>query len=452
MKEFKEGRFENIKFDEVAFPRYIKVKESIEQLMKIIDFEKVKTDGVDRVLSAFLQLIDENEEKTVEEKRVDVEDAIYNGNVFRHYFEEENKSKAVDILSNTALLNDEERLIYIINFYMPNDINFTSVYNGFKKDIEKIAEYYNLKDEETDRLIYARATEIAKFYDMYKSEKDRQNRFNETYVLAAMQDVIDEPNKENIDKAKDLLSGLTNLDLKSTLEQQLSELESMVVMESPIEELDTSLETGKQETVLVEDVQEEPEATSSEKIEVEENVKAELAEEIVDNKEETVEEPKELEIVLEENQVQDFSNQEGVKEEVMASLQNLVASAKENATKVEQLKLNLDIKDARIAGQHTKLEAKTQELENKETELQEKDRLLEESTVKIRTLEEELNLSKQGLAEAKTMIEAKDNEIATLNKGIHAYQEYLVQLQNVLSVAQTGMQANVETVETRKVR
>ena len=50
------------------------------------------------------------------------------------------------------------------------------------------------------------------------------------------------------------------------------------------------------------------------------------------------------------------------------------------------------------------------------------------------------------------LIEAKDNEIATLNKGIHAYQEYLVQLQNVLSVAQTGMPANVETVETRKVR
>ena len=58
-----------------------------------------------------------DDDKTIDEKREEIEDAIYNGNVFKHYFNEETQAKAVDILSKTSLLNDEERLIYIINFF-----------------------------------------------------------------------------------------------------------------------------------------------------------------------------------------------------------------------------------------------------------------------------------------------------------------------------------------------
>ena len=164
----KEETFSSIKFEEVAFSRYIKVKESIESLTRIIDFEKTKEDGIDRVLHALLQLIDENDDKTVEEKREIIEDAIYNGNVFRHYFSEENQSKAIDILSKTSLLNDEERLIYIINFYMPGDVNFSSVYSKSDKNIDKIAEHYGLTNSDSGNLIFARVAEISKFYKLYQ--------------------------------------------------------------------------------------------------------------------------------------------------------------------------------------------------------------------------------------------------------------------------------------------
>jgi len=100
----REGEYmENVKFNNLEITRYVKVKDSIEDLMKIIDLEKTKEDGMDRVLTALLQLIDQNDNKTVDEKYEAVNDAIYNGNVFSHYFKEENKEDAVHILSNTSL-------------------------------------------------------------------------------------------------------------------------------------------------------------------------------------------------------------------------------------------------------------------------------------------------------------------------------------------------------------
>lgn len=442
----KEEKLGSIKFDEIGFPRYIKIKESIESLMKIINFDKAKEHGLTKVLTAFLQLIDENDDKTVEEKYDDIKDAIYNGNVFRHYFSEENQSKAVDILSNTAILNDEERLVYIINFYMPNDVNFTNVYNSSEKNIDKIAEYYGLTSEDAYNLVYARAAEISKFYSMYKAEKERQKIFSKTQVLAAMQDATDNPTKENIKIVRDLLGGLTDDSLKDTLENQLLELEidnidvSGIPELKEVEEIELPLEEAEQS-------QEEPAIVPDDKIETED---------VIADFEMKIEEPEPLDKVLEEEtKKQELKSETNVGKEVMASLQSLVAGAKENAQRVEQLSLELEDRENKITELQATINAKDEEitdknyeLELKEQELKERDRTIEEQSARLVLLESEVAAKSSALDDASRLVADKDEKILSLTTSLNSYKTSLTEIQSFLSKAQPV----VETAEnTRKV-
>jgi len=439
----------NINFEEVEFPRYIKVKESIENLMKIINFQEVKNDGVDRVLHAFLQLIDENDDKTLEEKHSEIQDALYNGNVFKHYFSEENLEKAVEILSNTVLLNDQERLIYIINFYMPNDLDFTNVYKESNKDVSRIAEHYGFSGEESYDFIYARAVELNKFYSEYRAEKERQKLYNEAAAFEEKENVIEESSAENEEKSKDFLEELPDNDLKETLEEQSNQIESgddqvfeeemkldeetqgkSVINNVQVDSLLNEMRKEEHAENIIENNDLETEETLMEtepNLEQVEVTEMPVNEELVEPKplEEVIEEPKELE------------NSNDVREEVMASLQSLVANSRENSQRVEQLSLELD--------------AKEEELNAKNNELAEKDKMLEESNQRVKGLEEELSASKSELETARQTIETQNTQIATLNRSLYAHQEYLVQLQQVLNGAQPIMTAQNEE-ETRKLR
>ena len=416
----------NINFNEVEFPRYIKVKDSIEELIKIMNFEEVKKDGVDRVLHAFLQLIDENDDKIHEEKYEEIKDALYNGNVFKHYFKEEDLEKAVEILSNTVLLNDQERLIYIINFYMPNDTHFTNVYKETNKDVLKIAEHYGFSGEESYDFIYARALELNKFYNEYRAEKERQKLYNEAANFEEKQDEVE------------------NNEVEETLEEQSTELENGDVSmfeefnEQPVEEVVPSTEEVPAEPLQDEPLEEmQEDVLENNEVHMEESLEEPVQENLIDemlNGE--VEEPKPLEEVLEENEPV-LEEQPDVREEVMASLQSLVANSRENAQRAEQLSLELDVKE--------------EELNAKNEELAEKDRMLEESNVRIQGLEEELSASKNELETARQTIETQNNQINTLNRTLYAHQEYLVQLQQVLSGAQPSMTVQNEE-EARKLR
>lgn len=423
----KEENFSSIRFEEVAFPRYVKVKESIEALTRIIDFEKAKEDGMDRVLHAILQLIDENDDKTIDEKREEIEDAIYNGNVFKHYFSEENQVKAVDILSRTSLLNDEERLIYIINFFMPGDVNFSSTYSKNDKNIQKIAEYYGLNSEDANNLVYARVSEISKFYKLYQEEKERQR----IQTLAAMQDATEEPTAVNIDRVRVLLDNLSDISLKETLEQQLQVLEQdepSSEMVEPIEELEQFI----------------PEELGQE-IVVEEPVLEESVEASIEPEELSVTEPEPLDNVLDEHEEE--KTDDSVGKDVMASLKSLVSDARNNAQRVEQLSLELEDKDKQIGELQATIDSKQQEidiknqmLDAKNTELEEKNRRLDEQDVKLSLLTSEIETRDASLDEANRVIAGKDEEILALTNSLNSYKNSLGEIQKFLSTAQYGVE------------
>lgn len=425
----KDEKFSSIKFDEVAFPRYIKVKEAIEALTKVIDFNKVKQDGMDRVLHAILQLIDENDDKTIDEKRVEIEDAIYNGNVFKHYFSEENQTKAVDILSRTSLLNDEERLIYIINFFMPGDIHFTSTYSKNDKNIERIAEAYNLTSDDAANLVFARVSEISKFYKLYQEEKERQK----IQTLAAMQDATEEPNPENIDRVKGLLDNLADANLRETLEQQLQSLEqveSIPEIVEPIEELEEFMpeELGQEITIDDEPVNED--------LEEEKPIEAEQP---------MVSEPEPLDVVLNEDKEEKTESHLG--QDVMASLRNLVEGARNSEQRAEQLSLDLEMKDEKIkelestiSSQQQQVDDANQIIEAKNKELADKDKKIEEQDAKIDALTAEIEAKDKSLAEADKVIASKDEEIKALTTSLQSYKTSLSEIQNFLSSAQYGVE------------
>jgi len=426
----KKEQYGSIKFEDLAFPRYAKVKESIEALTRIIDFEKVKDDGIDRVLHAILQLIDENDDKTIDEKREVIEDAIYNGNIFKHYFSEENLSKAVEVLSKTTLLNDEERLIYIINFFMPGDVNFSSIYSKNGKDIQKITEYYSLNGEDANNLVYARISEISKFYKLYQEEKERQR----IQTLAAMQDATEEPNATNIDRVRMLLDNLLDGSLKETLEQQLQALEQAESLPEVLESLEVEAapiteELGQE--ILIEEVP----------------VSEEVLEENLSELEETqVIEPAPLDEVLQKENVQGKS-EDGIGKNVMASLQSLVADARNNAQRVEQLSFDLETKDkqlvelqATVDSQQQEIQEKNESIEAKIAELEEKDRKIEEQDYQLALLTSELEARDASLAKANNVIANKDEEIKSLNISLQAYKTSLGEIQNFLTTAQYGVE------------
>jgi len=467
----REGEYmENVKFNNLEITRYVKVKDSIEDLMKIIDLEKTKEDGMDRVLTALLQLIDQNDNKTVDEKYEAVNDAIYNGNVFSHYFKEENKEDAVHILSNTSLLNDDERFVYIVNFYMPNDINFGEVYKECGKSIDEIVNHYGLPDnEESRRLVYGRVLEIAQFFKKYQEEKERQVRFAETEALAALQDVSDIPSEENIQKAEELLNKVTASSLKETLENQLNELkgennmekEEMFeevedldevseelepvevaeigdnIEESEYEEVEVNVE-GKTLEEYVEENAEELEEVSVEEIDYEEDEETfEVSEELDSVQEEMFEEvevteasPVDLEDQIEENEQLEVTIHEEIEEpkelnveetieedntlgqDVMKALNDLVNESKQNASRAKEAEETISVKEEKIKELENIIEVQQKELDQKDIVIKAHEETIKGNNVEIELLTAKFDEKEKELNEANIVISKHDQEIS----------------------------------------
>ncbi|MBE6144860.1 MAG: hypothetical protein E7169_04735 [Firmicutes bacterium] len=464
MGKEKNINYDNIKFENVALPRYIKVKESIEELMAIIDTDKVKEDGTDRVLTALLQLIDENDDKIVEEKREDILDAIYNGNIFSRYFNEDTKAQAVDVLSKTSLLNDEERFIYIVNFYMPYDIDFTNVYKECGKNVDKIIKYYGLaNNSDAQKFVYGRIVEISKFFKNYTDEKNRQKLLLETQTLAAMKDVTDNPTKETIQKVRDMVVSLPNEGLKTTLLAQLDELEETLVEEAPevkqpvidpkaLREGFASLNgdassikpvtkeehiedvVSAEETSVETSLEEEPteigtpiEVETEEVIETPVQPEAVALEEPVE--EEAVQEPKDLSIVSETNLP---STGDNVAKDVMGQLQALVSDAKQKSLRVIELEELLKAKDAQIADLTSSLGEANDLVASQEEQLKKQGEQI--SSLEQAVKEKDNNLFEAGklLAQKDKEIDAKTKEVEVANQTADSYKKSLTEIQTFL--------------------
>ena len=340
-------------FDDMQVERYCVVKESIESLMAIMNLDGLTKVERTRVLTALIQLINDNSEKPMDLRISDTRDTIYHGNVFSHYFSDEDKEKAVEILSNTNLLNELEKLIYTINFYMPNDKDFTSVYRESNKDVAKIADYYGLEGEDAAKFVYARVTEISKFYKSYMDYKEKQ-AVSESQVFIALQEATDNPSVENIENARRLIMALQNEGLKEVLTRQLEMLGTNAlsnqevsgngywdIPEEPMASMDENHVFGyspEEEEINIpphlETLAQEPTAYEEETLEPRLEVYVpESNEELEPVMEETVVEPEPLKVIRGAAN----EGQDNVAEEVKASLQLLVGRAKKDATRVQEL-------------------------------------------------------------------------------------------------------------------
>ena len=243
-----------------------------------------------------------------------------------------------------------------------------------------------------------------------------------------MQDASEDPSLENIEIVRNLLQNLADASLRETLEQQLLTLEQgepaqVTVEESPeVEELFIPEELG--EEVVIE---EDPVETTEETLEATE--------------------PALLDDVLGEQQADEKVSDGNVGKDVMESLQTLVANARNNAQRVEQLSLDLGIRDEQIAELQATLATKEQEIadknqtiEMKEAELQERDKKLEEQNSQLVLLRSEVESRDIALAEASRTIASKDEEIEALTFSLNSYKTSLGEIQNFLSSAQYGVE------------
>lgn len=429
-----ESKYSKIKLDNITLPRYVKVKESIEALMRVIDIEQAEKDGYDRVLAAILQLIDENDDKTIDEKYDDITDSIYNGNIFGHYFKGENKDKAIDILSKTTLLNDDERFVYICNFYMPGDVAFKDVYTECGKNIDNIVKKYKLSaDADASKLVMGRILEISKFYVKYQEELERQQRMAETEILAAVQDAIDDPTNENIARAESMVSGMVNGSLRESLESQLQTVKDSSIEETPIEPVE---EVKPAEPLAASEVLEEEPVQME--IPMEEIAPVEMPVE-----ETVVEEPKTLEISSSEPETSKEDSVPEVGKEVMLSLQKLVATSRENAKRVQDLETELESRDKQIADLGTTIDAKEEEIVRKDSIISDRDSEISTKNERISALEADIKDKDQALINASQIITAREEEIATLNSRVESltatlesYKTSLTDIQQFLASAQ----------------
>lgn len=340
-------------FDDMQVERYCVVKESIESLMAIMNLDGLTKVERTRVLTALIQLINDNSEKPMDLRVRDTEEMICTGNVFSHYFSDEDKEKAVEILSNTNLLNELEKLIYTINFYMPNDKDFIRVYSESNKDVAKIAEYYGLEGEDAAKFVYARVTEISKFYKSYMDYKEK-HAVSESQVFIALQEATDNPSVENIENARRLIMALQNEGLKEVLTRQLEMLGANAlsnqevsgngywdIPEEPMASMDENHAFGfspEEEEINIpphlETLVQGPTAYEEETLEPQLEVYVpESNEELEPVMEETVVEPEPLRVIRGAANEETTNVAEGVK----ASLQLLVNKAKNDATRVQEL-------------------------------------------------------------------------------------------------------------------
>lgn len=431
-------------FDSIELPRYFQVKESVEELVKVINMDQVKEDGIERVLTALLQLIQENNDKTISEKYDTILDAIYNGNIFGRYFIEDNKAKAVEVLSKTTVLDKGEGYIYTINFYMPFDEEFTEIYKQCGKQPKRICEKYNLSDDKS-YLVLSRIIEIAKFYKKYKEYRDRKMAFSNTEAYAAMADAEAEPTVENIEKAKTLLGNVTDDVARETLTSQLQEIEVSNGAKEP-DFLQVPSADALEESVI------------SETTEMNENfrtpVKEDLSSDTIDATpvEPFVMEPVQEDLVLNDIPTVETSNNSNnenevkettVGQDVMASLKKLVSDSKQNENRVVELEGN--VSELNIA-----LENKTDELDmaiSREKILNEtimqKDSLLNETQTILNDTQSRLGEREAYIAKLEQQLEmknqelvGKDNEIAQANKTADAYKASLAEIQAFLTASQ----------------
>ena len=347
-------------FDDIGYERYCSLKDSFESLMEIMNLEGLKKDERTRVLTALIQLITDNSDKPMDLRVSDTRDMIYNGNVFSHYFKDEDKETAVQILSNTSILNEVERLIYTINFYMPNDKDFINVYNKFEKDVEKIAEYYGLSGKDAAKFVHARITEIHKFGRIYMDYKEEQSQqlVSESQAFVALQEASDNPTIENIENARRLIMALQNDSLKDMLTKELEMLGINALSNQEVsgngywdipEEPVTSDGDMKEDTPVFGFSPEEeeihipphfgfvnPESVQSEDEFSEPQLELYVPEEFLEvtpvMEEAVVEEPTPLQVIQGTK-----TDDDNVAAEVKASLQLLVSKAKNDATRVQEL-------------------------------------------------------------------------------------------------------------------
>ena len=364
-------------FDDIARERYCSLKESIESLMAIMNLDGLTKVERTRVLTALIQLINDNSEKPMDLRVRDTEEMIYTGNVFSHYFSgKEAKEQAVEILSNTNLLNELEKLIYTINFYMPNDEDFIRVYSESNKDVAKIAEYYGLKGEDAVKFVGARVIEISKFYKSYKNYKEKQ-AVSESQVFIALQEATDNPSVENIENARRLIMALQNEGLKEVLTRQLEMLGTNAlsnqevsgngywdIPEEPMVSMDDTHVFGyspEEEEINIpphlETLAQEPTAYEEETLEPQLEVYApESNEKLEPVMEETVVEPEPLRVIR--GTVN--KEQDNVAEEVKASLQLLVDRAKKDEKRVQELEGELTSTQEELVDARATIEEQTE--------------------------------------------------------------------------------------------
>lgn len=440
MKEEKHN-LDKVTFNNIDMVRYVRVKQSIEDLMKIIDVEKVNEDGKERVLAAILQLIDENDEKTIQEKYDIITDAIYNGNIFNHYFKDEVKNQAIDILSRTSLINDDERYIYIINFFMPFDTEFLKTYNKCGKAIKTILREYNLPEGE-ERLVRGRALEISKFYTKYEEEKARLNRFGDTEALAAMQDASENPTAENIAKVKNLISSLSNDSLKESLSAQLKELEEASMQSVEPVSLNTEMLRDGFDKLGEESMEEKLNVESEEMEKPTEIIEPATIEPAFVANDEPIELTRTDILPNPNSKIESFDNYkeqgngQNVGQDVMVALQGLVADNKRKTTRVNELEETLEIKNKEVDSLKETIDSQELDLSHKDGTIAEQDKKISSLESELRSKDSDLTIANQKIEMQGAEIASRDEKIEALSASLESYKKSLAEIQQFLSSAQ----------------
>lgn len=449
-------KFGNLKFDDVTISRYSDVKESIESIMNFIDLTEVEKHGSDVVLAEILKVIEENSNKSVEDRLTEIKNILNENSILKDCFSIENKEKVAKILSETKFDSSEEKFIYTINFYIPNDKEFIKIYSNGKKNstdaFEEISKIYKLEDNQINRRLFqGRVMEIATFYQQYKEEKYKRRVAAENIALSAMKDAKENPTVENVDNVKELIEKLPFGNVKTSLEGELQELEGRVdrnevndnmnegnytqnnesediQIEVPVEEttednvydddeknilIDTeNLSQNNGEEVEIEDVDSvENTETVNDTVEIEEN--GEETHEVVEEQEQVNENSEvENENIPQEETTSIQDAEPIIGQEVLSAIQKMVVDTKEKKAWVKELEIKVESKDRQIAELERKIEAQIIELNNNTT-------LIQEKTSEISELKQREEEFTQKLNDADRIISTNEATIAELNKQIN---------------------------------
>lgn len=449
-------KFGNLKFDDVTISRYSDVKESIESIMNFIDLTEVEKHGSDVVLAEILKVIEENSNKSVEDRLTEIKNILNENSILKDCFSIENKEKVAKILSETKFDSSEEKFIYTINFYIPNDKEFIEIYSNGKKNstdaFEEISKIYKLEDNQINRRLFqGRVMEIATFYQQYKEEKYKRRVAAENIALSAMKDAKENPTVENVDNVKELIEKLPFGNVKTSLEGELQELEGRVdrnevndnmnegnytqnnesediQIEVPVEEttednvydddeknilIDTeNLSQNNGEEVEIEDVDSvENTETVNDTVEIEEN--GEETHEVVEEQEQVNENSEvENENIPQEETTSIQDAEPIIGQEVLSAIQKMVVDTKEKKAWVKELEIKVESKDRQIAELERKIEAQIIELNNNTT-------LIQEKTSEISELKQREEEFTQKLNDADRIISTNEATIAELNKQIN---------------------------------